>query len=94
MARPTARGLALLGIVVGTYVAARVVGTWELYLLSFAFLAALLVSWLMVLATGRKLEAGRSLIPARPTAGDDMVLSFRVKNGSLLPGLQGTRREI
>ena len=90
MARPTARGLALLGIVVGTYVAARVVGTWELYLLSFAFLAALLVSWLMVLATGRKLEAGRSLIPARPTAGDDMVLSFRVKNGSLLPGLQVT----
>ena len=86
VARPTARGLGLLGIVVGTYVAARVVGTWELYLLSFAFLAALLVSWLMVLTTGRKLEAGRSVIPAHPTAGDDLVLSFRMKNGSVVPG--------
>jgi uncharacterized protein (DUF58 family) len=90
VARPTARGLALLGTVLGTYVAARIVGTWELYLVSFAFLAALLVSYLLVLTGGRRLEAGRSLIPARPTAGDDLVLSFRVKNGSLLPGLQVT----
>jgi uncharacterized protein (DUF58 family) len=90
VARPTTRGLALLGIVAGTYVAARIVGTWELYLLSFAFLAALLVSWIMVLATGRKLEAGRSMTPAQPSAGDDLVLSFRVKNGSLMPGLQVT----
>jgi uncharacterized protein (DUF58 family) len=90
VARPTARGLGLFGIVVGAYVAARVVGTWELYLLSFAFLATLLVSWLMVLVSGRKLLAGRSLIPARPTAGDEVVLSVRVKNGSLLPGLQVT----
>jgi uncharacterized protein (DUF58 family) len=90
VARPTARGLGLLGIVIGAYVAARVVGTWELYLLSFAFLATLLVCWLMVLVSGRKLLAGRSLTPARPTAGDDVVLSVRVKNGSLLPGLQVT----
>jgi uncharacterized protein (DUF58 family) len=92
VARPTARGLGLFGIVIGAYVAARVVGTWELYLLSFAFLATLLVSWLMVLVSGRKLLAGRSLIPARPTAGDEVVLSVRVKNGSLLPGLQVTFR--
>jgi uncharacterized protein (DUF58 family) len=90
MVRPTARGLGLLGIVVGIYIAARVVGTWELYLLSIAFLATLLVCWLMVLVSGRKLLAGRSLAPARPTAGDSVVLSVRVKNGSLLPGLQVT----
>jgi uncharacterized protein (DUF58 family) len=90
MTRPTTRGLALLGVVAGVYVAARVVGTWELYLLSIAFLATLLVCWLMVLVSGRKLLAGRSLVPARPTAGDSVVLSVRVKNGSLLPGLQVT----
>lgn len=90
MTRPTARGLGLLGIVTGVYVAARVVGTWELYLLSIAFLATLLVCWLMVLVSGRKLLAARSLVPARPTAGDSVVLSVRVRNGSLLPGLQVT----
>jgi uncharacterized protein (DUF58 family) len=89
-ALPTARGLTLAGIVVGTYVAARIVGTWELYLICLGFLGTLLLSWLMVLATARKLEADRSLVPARPTAGDELVLTFRVRNGSLLPGLQVT----
>jgi uncharacterized protein (DUF58 family) len=90
VARPTTRGLGLFGVVAGIYVAARVVGTWELYLLSFAFLATLLVCWLLVLISGRKLLAGRSLTPSRPTAGEDVVLSVHVKNGSLLPGLQVT----
>jgi uncharacterized protein (DUF58 family) len=87
-ARPTARGLALLVMSAFTYLAARVLGTWELYLLAFAFLAALLVSWVLVLAAARKLEATRTLTPAQPTAGDDLVLAVRVKNGSLLPGPQ------
>ena len=90
MVRPTARGVALLAVAVGTYLAARVVGTWELYLLSFTFLAAVLVSWLLVLASGRKLRATRSLTPDQATAGDQLLLSFRVKNGSLSPGLQVT----
>jgi len=90
MTRPTARGVALLAIAGGTYLAARIVGTWELYLLSFAFLAATLVSWLLVLATGRKLQVARSVKPERPTAGDPLVLSFRVESDSLLPGLQAT----
>ena len=51
-ASPHRPRLALLGLVAGTYLAARVVGTWELYLFSFAFLAALLVSWLLVLPAG------------------------------------------
>jgi hypothetical protein len=38
MTRPTARGEAVLVIAVATYVAARIVGTWGLYLLAFALL--------------------------------------------------------
>ena len=73
-----------------TYLAARLVGTWELYLVSVGFLAALLVSWLLVTVTSRKLTATRTLSPAEPTSGDDLVITFRVTNGSQLPGLQVT----
>ena len=31
MTRPTARGAGLLAVAVVTYLAARIVGTWELY---------------------------------------------------------------
>ena len=73
-----------------TYLAARMVGTWELYLLSVGFLAMLLVSWLLVLATGRRLTATRTSRPDQPRAGDDLVVTFRVTNGSQMPGLQVT----
>ena len=75
---------------VATYLAARLLGTWELYLLAFAFLAAVLVSWLLVLGTGRKLSATRSLQPTQPTAGDPLTVWFRLRNDSQLPGLQVT----
>jgi uncharacterized protein (DUF58 family) len=77
-------------VAAATYLAARIVGTWELYLVSVAFLATLLVSWLLVLETGRKLTVARTLRPVQPTAGDDLVVSFHVTNGSQLPGLQVT----
>ena len=63
MARPTARGTALLAVAVGAYLAARIVGTWELYFLAFAFLAAVGVAWVLVLATGRHLQVVRSVTP-------------------------------
>ena len=37
MPRPTGRGFGVLGLAAGTYLAGRVVGTWELYLFAFAF---------------------------------------------------------
>jgi uncharacterized protein (DUF58 family) len=77
-------------VAAATYLAARIVGTWELYLVSLSFLATLLVSWLVVLATGRKLTATRTLWPGQPAAGDDVVVTVRVTNGSQLPGLQVT----
>ena len=92
MPRPTARGASLLGVAAATYLAARLFGTWELYLLSFAFLALVAVSWLLVATASRRLTAARDLIPARPTAGDDLVLRVRLMNRSLLPGLQVTFR--
>jgi uncharacterized protein (DUF58 family) len=92
MPRPSGRGFALLGLAAGTYLAGRVVGTWELYLFAFAFLAAVIVSWVLVLATGRRIRVTRSLTPERPVAGDEPEFSFVVKNASLLPGPQLTLR--
>lgn len=88
MTLPTARGWSLLGVAVVTYLFARLLGTWELYLLSFAFMAALLVSWVLVRTAGRRLTVARTLTPERPTAGESLLLSFRAANHSLLPGLQ------
>ena len=53
-------GTALVAVAVATYVAARIVGTWELYFLAFAFLAAVGVCWVLVLATVRRLEVVRT----------------------------------
>ncbi|MFH0915618.1 MAG: DUF58 domain-containing protein [bacterium] len=92
MPRPTGRGFALLGLAAGTYVAGRVVGTWELYLFAFAFLAAVIVSWLLVVATGRRIRVIRAVASGHPVAGDEPEFTFRVKNGSLLPGPQLTLR--
>jgi uncharacterized protein (DUF58 family) len=90
MARPTARGIALLGIAAAAYGAARALGTWEIYLLAFTFLAAVLLSWLLVLSAARGLAADRSLVPARPVAGDPVRLVFRVRTRSRVPGLEIT----
>ena len=92
MARPTVRGWGLLTVTAGAYLAARILGTWELYLLSLAFLAALLVSWVLVQLTARDLTVERTLAPDRPAAGDAMRLTLRAENGSRLPGLQVTVR--
>jgi uncharacterized protein (DUF58 family) len=94
MARPTARGGGLLFVAAVTYLAARLVGTWELYLLAFAFLAAVLLSWVLVQVSGRRLTAARTVTPGRPLAGDRLTTSLHVKNGSVLPGLQVTVHDV
>lgn len=88
MPRPTGRGYALLALAALTYLAGRLVGTWELYLLAFAFLAIVVVSWLLVVATGRRIRVDRTLAVERPVAGDEPEFAFLVKNASLLPGPQ------
>ena len=90
MPRPTARGASLLGVAAAAYLAARLFGTWELYLLSFAFLALVAVSWLLVAVASRRLTAARDVVPAHPVAGDDLAVQVRLANRSLLPGLQVT----
>jgi uncharacterized protein (DUF58 family) len=92
MPRPTSRGYALLALAAATYAAARVVGTWELYLFAFAFLAAVIVAWLLVIATGRRVRVERSIAPERPVAGDEPELTLLIKNRALLPGPQLTLR--
>ncbi len=94
-ARPTARGVALLCVAVLAYVAARALGTWELYFLAVAFAAALGVCWVLVTASAGRVQVTRTVGPAQPVAGDGLTLTLRVKNGSPVPGLQvsaGRRR--
>lgn len=92
MPRPTGRGFGILGLAAGTYLAGRVVGTWELYLLAFALVAMVIVSWLLVALTGRQIRVTRALDPERPVAGDEPEYEVVVKNTSLLPGPQLTLR--
>jgi uncharacterized protein (DUF58 family) len=92
MPRPTVRGYALLGLALATYLAGRLVGTWELYLFAVAFLAAVVLSWLSVVATGRRMRATRTLTPERPVAGDEPEFAFCLKNESYLPGPELTLR--
>ena len=80
----------MLALVIGTYLAARLVGTWELYLFAFAFLAALVVSWLLVLGSGRRLTVLRTVSPERPVAGEEPEFTFHIKNASFFPGPQLT----
>jgi uncharacterized protein (DUF58 family) len=88
--RPTTRGLGILVVALATYLAARMLGTWELYLLSLTLLAAFVVAWVLVRGTARRLEAERMVVPDRPVAGDELRIALSVRNRSLLPGPQVT----
>jgi uncharacterized protein (DUF58 family) len=90
--RPTSRGYALLTLAVGTYLVARVVGTWELYLSAFAFVAVLVVAWVFVAVSGRRVEVEREVAPQPLVAGDEPEMIIRIKNRALLPGPQLTLR--
>jgi uncharacterized protein (DUF58 family) len=94
MARPTARGWGLVLVAAGIYLAARVVGTWELYLLAVAFAAAVLVSWLLVSFSSRRLAVTRLITPAQPLAGDRLAVTFRLDQAPPLPGLQVVLRGV
>jgi uncharacterized protein (DUF58 family) len=88
MSLPTGRGFALLAVAAATYLAARVVGTWELYLLAVGLAVVVLLSWLLVHLTGRRLQGDRRITPAQPIAGDPVGVAVRLRNRSLLPGPQ------
>ncbi|MCX8033567.1 MAG: DUF58 domain-containing protein [Thermoleophilia bacterium] len=85
MPRLTGRGYALLGLAAGTYGAARLIGTWELYLFAFALLGVLVCCWLLVAVSGRKISVLRSLSSDRLVDGDEPELHLAVRNDSFLP---------
>jgi len=87
MTRPTPRGVALLGVALVTYIAARVFGTWELYLVALAFAGMTAVAWVLVTAASRGLTVDRRVTPAQPVAGDPLRLEFSVGAAWRLPGL-------
>ena len=90
MTRPTARGVALLAVAAATYVAARVVGTWELYLIALALAAMAVVAWLLVHSGSRRLLVDRRVAPEGPVAGDPLEFFFHVRSGRRLTGLHVT----
>ena len=92
--RPTGRGVGVLGLATGTYLAGRIVGTWELYFIAFAFLVAFLISWSMVMFAGKGIRVTRSLVPERPVAGDEPDYTVAIKNASFLPSPQMTLRTL
>jgi uncharacterized protein (DUF58 family) len=90
MARPTLRGGLLFCIAFATYLAARVLGTWELYLIALALAAMCLVAWVLVAAGSKRLTVTRRASPDEPVAGDALRLSFTVTLGRRVPGLRIT----
>ncbi len=95
MPRPTGRGLGVLGLAAGTYLAARVIGTWELYPFRFRLPGRVRSSrgcWWPL--TGRRIRVTRSLVPERPVAGDEPEYTLTIKNASFLPGPQLTLRTL
>ncbi|MCZ7664167.1 MAG: DUF58 domain-containing protein [Thermoleophilia bacterium] len=81
----TRRGTGLLLLAMATYLGGRLVGTYELFLASFGLVALALLSWIMVLITGARIDISRSLDPETPVAGDGAAMHMRVRNGSLVP---------
>ena len=81
MALPTGRGLALLAAGGAAYLAARMLGTWELYLLAVGLAVAPLLAWLLVAVTTRKLRGRREIGPEQPVAGDPVKAVEIVRTG-------------
>ena len=90
MTRPTARGAALLAVAAGTYLAARFVGTWELYFLALALAVTVAVAYVQVRALRGRLKVTRTVTPRQPFAGDPLLLSCLIRTGSRAPGQQIT----
>ena len=80
MTRPTHRGVALLGVALVTYFAARLFGTWELYLVALAFTGMTVVAWVLVQAGSQALTVDRRTSPNEPVAGDPLEFTFTVES--------------
>jgi uncharacterized protein (DUF58 family) len=76
-----------LGVALLTYLAARVFGTWELYLVALALAGMTAVAWALVTAASRGLTVRRRVTPAQPVTGDPLRLEFTVQAAWRLPGL-------
>jgi uncharacterized protein (DUF58 family) len=87
MTRPTRRGVTLLGVALVTYLTARMLGTWELYLVALAFVGMTGVAWVLVQTGSQDLSVDRRPNPDEPVAGDPLEFSFTVGSRRRLPGL-------
>lgn len=90
MALPTGRGLALLAAGGAAYFVARILGTWELYVLATGLAAMPVLAWVLVALTASGLRGRRAIDPEQPVAGDPIMVGLRVENRSPLPGPQLT----
>jgi uncharacterized protein (DUF58 family) len=79
--------VALLAVALAAYLAARVLGTWELYLVALAFAGMTAVAWVLVTVASRRLSVHRRVLPEQPIAGDPLRFEFSVTSRWRLPGL-------
>jgi uncharacterized protein (DUF58 family) len=82
---PTVRGIGLLALAAAIYGGGRVVGTYELYVVSLSLATLVVMAALVVFISGRRLLVERTVYPASPTAGEEASLVLEVANRSLLP---------
>lgn len=81
----TRRGFGILLLAAGAYVAARLLGTYELYLIAAAFAALVLLAQILVTVTGAGLEASRDIVPSTPSATQPVSMTATVHNRTIAP---------
>jgi uncharacterized protein (DUF58 family) len=85
----TRRGLGILLLAVGTYLAGRLLGTHELYLLALTFAGFVVLSQILVTITGAGLSVRREIVPSPPSAREPVAVAVEVENRAPAPTSPG-----
>jgi len=81
----TGRGYGLVLFALATYLAGRLLGTEELYLVALALVAMIVITQVLALLARGALTVDRTLDPTVPVAHEPLQIHLRVANRGLLP---------
>lgn len=81
----TGRGFGLALFALATYLAGRLLGTEELYLVALALVAMTVITQTLATLARGTLTVERSLDPTAPVAGGPVEIRLRVTNSGMLP---------
>ena len=81
----TRRGIGILALAVGAYVAGRILGTHDLYLLAAFFGVLVLLAQILVAVTGVGLSVSRTIVPSPPSARQPVSMTVTVHNRTIAP---------